>query len=262
MQYQYSAKSNFEHLASGRVLLQKPGLANFPIRLAQEIYGRCVSHLHQKSGLRFYDPCGGGGYLAAILGFLNPSLGTIVCSDCDAEALDIARQNLSLLTTEGLTNRMEELQRLYARFHKESHRRAVASARKLLETVTQREHEPDVIVFQADILRPASLPRRFQANVVMTDVPYGSLTSWQGGDGNAIGRLLDHLLPILAQDAVVAICADKKQKITSDTYIRLEKQLIGKRKFEILKPHTESLTPATSPSRESSLTPPVRSSHP
>ena len=75
--------------------------------------------------------------------------------------------------------------------------------------------------------------KSFKADIVMTDVPYGNLVAWQGDREDGIGVLMENLIPVLKPDSVVAICTDKKQKIKTEKYRRLEKQLIGKRKFEI-----------------------------
>ena len=50
-----------------------------------------------------------------------------------------------------------------------------------------------------------------------------------------IGVLLKNIRPILKRDSVVAVCSTKRQKINVASYLRLEKQDVGKRKFEILR---------------------------
>jgi len=52
---------------------------------------------------------------------------------------------------------------------------------------------------------------------------------------NAIDVLLDSLYKTCCVDTIVGICMNKKQKVRNDKFIRLEKQQIGKRKFEILR---------------------------
>jgi hypothetical protein len=48
-----------------------------------------------------------------------------------------------------------------------------------------------------------------------------------------IDQLLESLMAIARKGTVVAICSDKHQKINMKLGNRKEKQLIGKRKFEI-----------------------------
>ena len=110
MVYQYCGKGDFEDFASGRVLLHRTGYPNFPVRLAQEIFCRCLARLDSAKPLRLYDPCCGGGYLLTVLGFLNYGrLETIAASDISGEAVQLARENLSLLGRAGLARRKEQL---------------------------------------------------------------------------------------------------------------------------------------------------------
>lgn len=237
MNYKYCSDENFEDFASGRVIINKHGCSNFPVRLAQEIYCRCLNYLDNANDICIYDPCCGGGYLLTILGFLNSdSLKSIICSDVDEEVLKTARQNLKLLSISGLEERLKHLQSLYTQFKKNSHMEAITSAEKLINMLRKYEIYPDTAVFQADVTNIESLKyKNFKADIVFTDVPYGSLVSWRGNTDNAINNLLDSMIPVLKPTSVVAICSDKQQKITSAKYIRLEKQQIGKRKFEIVK---------------------------
>lgn len=55
MVYKYCENENFEDLASGRVIAQRAGFPNFPVRLAQEIFGRCCSYLETHDRICIYD---------------------------------------------------------------------------------------------------------------------------------------------------------------------------------------------------------------
>jgi len=235
MQYKYCQNENFEDFASGRVILHKHGYPNFPVRLAQEIYCRCLSYIKNKTDICIYDPCCGSGYMLTAIGFLNPdSLKTIICSDFNGHALEIAEKNLSLLSVSGLRARIAHLQNLYTQFNRISHIRAVESAEALLNLIN-KERTVSTIIFKADILSKNILENRnFKADIVFTDVPYGNLVSWQEDDNGSITNLLENLLPVIKPESVVALCSDKRQRIYSDKYVRIEKQQIGKRKFEIL----------------------------
>ena len=66
-------------------------------------------YLPEKSHLTLYDPCCGSGYLLTVLGYLNHNqIDMFVGSDIDQNAAELARQNLALLTWEGLMNRVKE----------------------------------------------------------------------------------------------------------------------------------------------------------
>lgn len=236
MVYKYCENENFEDLACGRVLLHRTGYPNFPVRLAQEIFGRCLAYLDSPGRVSLYDPCCGGGYLLAILGFLNyEKISFLTGSDINPQALELADENLSLLQKEGLARRTRQLDRLLALHNKSSHKEALESAARLSGIVAGASREIGHRLFQADILSPSPLAnQKFQADVVFADVPYGNLAVWQGQGGEGV-NFLDQLLPVLKENAVVAVCADKSQKFMSGRFQRLEKQSVGKRVFWIFR---------------------------
>ena len=109
MRYEYFAAMNFEDFAGGRVLYHMPGTSNFPVRLAGEIFMRCVQFVEKEKAV-LYDPCCGGGHLLTVLGFLcGDRIGSVYGSDIDEEAVALAAKNLSLLTEEGLARRKAQL---------------------------------------------------------------------------------------------------------------------------------------------------------
>lgn len=238
MEYKYCKNKNFEDFACGRVIYYKSGMTNFPVRLAQEIYGRCVSYLQKKDDICIYDPCCGGGYLLTVLGFLNMgSINMLIGSDISDEAVELAWHNLSLLTEEGLEKRIRQLDNYYSEFGKQSHKEAIDSAKRLMHIVKKYDKKPAISVFKGDILAKETLTAKdFKADIVITDVPYGNLVSWQGAGQDPINVLIENLMPILKPESVVAICSDKRQKMAVENFKRLERQRVGKRKFEILTP--------------------------
>lgn len=238
MEYKYCKNKNFEDFACGRVIYYKSGMTNFPVRLAQEIYGRCVSYLQKKDDICIYDPCCGGGYLLTVLGFLNMgSINMLIGSDISDEAVELAWHNLSLLTEEGLEKRIRQLDNYYSEFGKQSHKEAIDSAKRLMHIVKKYDKKPTISVFKGDILAKETLTAKdFKADIVITDVPYGNLVSWQGAGQDPINVLIENLMPILKPESVVAICSDKRQKMAVENFKRLERQRVGKRKFEILTP--------------------------
>lgn len=236
MEYKYCEKINFEDFASGRVLYHKPGLTNFPVRLLQEVYQRCWHYSVKKENITLYDGCCGGGYLLTILGFLNPNtISTLVGSDINSDSLEVAKMNLNLLTYEGLHRRMSEIKNLYELYHKESHKEAMDSVAALEGLLQERKDNINTLLFQKDITMPQCLSKEeFKADIIISDVPYGELVSWQGKQELFdLSDLLMAYQPVLQPQGIIAIFSDKKQKIQSNNFKRLEKQLVGKRKFEI-----------------------------
>lgn len=236
MVYQYCGKGNFEDFASGRVLLHRTGYPNFPVRLAQEIFCRCLARLDSAKPLRLYDPCCGGGYLLTVLGFLNYGrLETIAASDISGEAVQLARENLSLLGRAGLARRKEQLSQLRALHGKSSHQEALESAERLGGILGGQAHEIQCQVFQRDIFSPSpqDVPG-LQADIIFTDVPYGNLVDWQSQEDSI--NFLDQLLPAVREGSVVAICSNKQQRFQSEHFRRVEKQAVGKRLFQIFMP--------------------------
>eukprot|EP00825_Cyclidium_porcatum_P029783 TRINITY_DN31717_c0_g1_i1.p2 TRINITY_DN31717_c0_g1~~TRINITY_DN31717_c0_g1_i1.p2 ORF type:complete len:118 (-),score=25.68 TRINITY_DN31717_c0_g1_i1:30-383(-) len=69
---------------------------------------------------------------------------------------------------------------------------------------------------------------------VITDIPYGNLVDWQGGT-DEVNCLMESITKICNNETVIAICMNKNQKINNKRFKRLEKQIVGKRKFEIYK---------------------------
>jgi hypothetical protein len=45
MEYKYAENHNYEHFSSGRVLYHAKGVPNFPVRLANELYGLMLPDL-------------------------------------------------------------------------------------------------------------------------------------------------------------------------------------------------------------------------
>ena len=232
MHYKFSSDQNFEDLASGRVLYHQSGMTNFPVRLAQEIFQRSLSYLDQPDNLHLYDCCCGGGYLLTVLGLLNQGqISRIVGSDNNPSAIRTAEKNLSLLDRRHMDQRISELEQLIRKYGKKSHLHALASAHNLRNQLRLPYIETQV--FTGDIFDTASHPLPFTPDIIMTDVPYGLKTTWHGDESDFIQALLQALLPLSGPETVIAISMDKKQKGRHQQYRRLEKQMIGKRRFEI-----------------------------
>jgi len=247
MPYLFAAEChNDADYAGGRVFYSLPGHPAFPVRLASEIFHRCLA-LRAADGLTapvaLYDPCCGGAYHLATLAYLHGEhIASIAASDIDADALNLARRNLDLLTLPGLDRRIAELEALWADYGKRSHEEALESAERLRERLLDlnEQHAIPVSVFQADATDGervlAELGVR-SVDVVITDVPYNRLSAWQGDAGSdPLWRMLEALRPVLSPGAVVAVASDKGQTPAHDAYRRADRFQIGKRRIVLLRP--------------------------
>ena len=253
MEYKYAENDNFEDFASGRVIYHMGGEPTFPVRLTLEIYERCLQYSGKKTDITLYDCCCGGAYMLTILGFLkNDTISRIYGSDIDMKSLKLAEDNLSLLTESGIRKRRAELEALYEKYNKLSHYDALQSIDRIEKLINK---EIKVSAFHQNILDISDLP--FIPDIVITDVPYGNMVNWTQNsnidnisginqikgdtasichieeDTGDINQMMDALSGISGRDTIVCICSNKKQKIKTDIFQRLDKKLIGKRKFEV-----------------------------
>lgn len=248
MRYQFAVeRPDYSDFSSGRVFYSLPGHPAFPVRLASEIFQRCLA-IRQASGLtspcRLYDPCCGAAYHLGILAYLHGEvIQSVSASDVDADAIRAAQRNLSLLSLEGIESRIAEITALLNQYGKESHCEALGSARTLQQRIKflAQEHPIHIDVFQADVFDRQALKNHFQgrkADIVFSDVPYGLRSRWQasGTIQNPLWAMLDVLLEILTPESVVAIASDKAQKPAHEKYRRLDRFQVGKRRVVILQP--------------------------
>ncbi len=230
MEYKYTHIDNYEDYASGRVIYHMGGEPTFPVRLTLEIYERCLQYSHKKKDITLYDCCCGGAYMLTILGLLKSNtISNIYGSDTDANSIKLAADNLGLLTESGLKKRRAGLEALYKAYDKASHRDALQSIDRIEKLLTGKIKTD---VFCRNALETGELP--FLPDIIITDVPYGNLAEWSEGSGG-INQMMDALSEVCTKETIICICMDKKQKIQTEKYLRLERQLIGKRKFEIYK---------------------------
>ncbi len=241
MKYIYETEAkNYEDFASGRVLYNQSGATSFPVRLGSEIYLRCKKHLQDKgvkTPFSVYDPCCGGAYLLTILAFLHEKdFSRIMVSDIDEDMLKLAKSNLSLLTLEGLEQRINQIKGYIEEFHKESHKAALESGNRLKNMIGRRRKQIDVRCFRADALTIDDIDEK--VDLVITDVPYGNIVQWSNGNDDNLGKFLHNLLVVLKPTSVVAIVADKRQVAQDEEYTRLEKFKVGIRQITILEPNS------------------------
>jgi 23S rRNA G2445 N2-methylase RlmL len=170
-----------------------------------------------------------------VLGMLHQDkIAKIYGSDVSTTALEIALKNASLLTIAGLEQRKSELKSYYDNFGKTSHLEAIQSCEHMIRKMGQKTDDLYAEFFCADATKPNEIKGMKELpDIILADVPYGNLVEWSNPEDAMIDQLFEALMSIARQGTVVAICSDKHQKISLKSGIRKEKQLIGKRKFEI-----------------------------
>lgn len=251
MQYKYvKEQPDYSDFTSGRVFYSLPGHPAFPVRLASEIFQRCMARraaIYQDSSpCSLYDPCCGAAYHLAVLAYFHgESIREVIGSDVDEKAVAFAERNLGLLGVAGLDKRIHEISALIGQYNKDSHRDALQSAHILRNRLTAltEDHALETRVFQAsatdrreilNYIKPKSV------DIVFTDVPYGQHSHWRDSDSNELsdplGSMLGLLLDILSSSSIVAIVSDKGQKVLHEGYQRIEQFQIGKRRMVMLRP--------------------------
>lgn len=248
MPYQFAQqRTDYSAFASGHVLQSVPGRTTFPVRPASEIFQRCAALLVGAGNggpHTLYDPCCGSGQLLTTLAFLHGDhLAKVIGSDIDPEAVELAARNLALLTPAGLDARVAALADLRARYGKESHAEALAHAAALRSRLPASPTF-GARTFVADATSTPALLDQLGAgavDLVIADVPHGRQTAWtMPGNGAPptppASALLAALLPVLAPVAVVAVAANRGQRIDHPAYRRAGQWQIGKRHVIFLVP--------------------------
>ena len=251
MQYKYAKEQvDYSDLSSGRVFYSLPGHPAFPVRLASEIFQRCLASReaihHRSNPCVLYDPCCGAAYHLSVLAYLHgEKIREVIGSDIDEKAVALAQRNFGLLSINGMDQRIGEIAGMYEQYGRDSHKEALASAhvlRSRIATIT-RDHSLHTRAFQADATDRHAIARNIQSrsvDIVFTDVPYGQHSRWEGINAregpDPVGSMLTALTDILSTSSIVALVADKKQKVSHESYQRLEHFQVGKRRVVILKP--------------------------
>lgn len=241
MSYRFeTTDKNYEDFASGKVFYNQQGTTSFPVRLASEIFLRC-EHILKAAGAggpySIYDPCCGGAYLVATLGFLHGDrISQILASDIDESIVALAQRNLSLLTLAGIEQRMEQIGKMLAEFGKPSHKDALKSAVSLKEILLSKNVQTKILSFAADATKEK--PIKEKIDIVITDLPYGQVVQWSGQqeEHSAVKGLLDTLIPVLADNSIAAVVSGKKTVVKHERYKRVEQFKIGKRQVTFLQP--------------------------
>jgi 23S rRNA (guanine2535-N1)-methyltransferase len=251
MQYKYAKEQqDYSDLSSGRVFYSLPGHPAFPVRLASEIFQRCVAQrgaiYRVTTPCTLYDPCCGAAYHLSVLAYLHrEQIQQVIASDVEETAVALAARNLSLLHQDGLDRRIRELSSLFEQYGKESHREALQSASVLNEKLSSWEerHPPVTRVFLANATDRQEIADHIRAksvDILFTDVPYGRHSRWHAAHGdelsNPLTSMLEATLDILSPSSILAVASDKGQKVSHERFQRIEHFQVGKRRVMLLKP--------------------------
>ncbi|MEU3229537.1 rRNA methyltransferase [Nocardiopsis alba] len=234
MSYRYATeRADHSALASGQVLRSAPGYPGFPVRLADELLQRAMVHV-EGDRVRLWDPCCGSGYLVTVLGLLHRDLLTHVrASDVSSDAVGIAARNLELLTAEGLAERERELRRSARDFGRVAFVERAEAARDLAAGLAAMggdlPHESAV----ADVF---SLTEPVDADLVITDVPYGEMTHWDGeAPEDPVHGLLASMGRVLPRNSVVVVTARTRRVRLPEGVRALERVKVGNRSAVLLR---------------------------
>ena len=167
----------------------------------------------------------------------------LLASDIDDRVLELASRNLSLLTSEGLSERRQRLSEMAEQYGKDSHNRALQSAGQLMKLLRnnteERREEIGYKCFKADAATSQELEAyKGKVHMVITDLPYGELVQWSGNrePDEALERLLSNLLRVLSPAGIVAVITQKKLPVSHPGFKRVERFNAGKRQIVLLEP--------------------------
>ncbi|MEU7985062.1 rRNA methyltransferase [Streptosporangium canum] len=207
-----TVRGDYEDLASGAVLHSAPGFPAFPVRLASEAFQRALALRGGDGPATVWDPCCGSGYLLTVIGLLHRDrIQALLASDVSDDALRIARANLDLLGQAGLSARAGVLRERAERFAKPSYAAAAEAAGRIGRMLAAGGGDVPHDVRRADVFDRGELLEAatgYAPDIVITDVPYGEQTAWQGSGGDTgVPGMLAALAPVLTERAVVVVTA-------------------------------------------------------
>lgn len=239
MKYKFETnKRDFSDFSSGRVLYNAANTTAFPVRLASEIIQRSFNILESKGAhkpYKIYDPCCGAGFLLTTIGFLyHNQIFELIATDYDEKVLEIAKKNLSLLSSMGIDRRKEEIKGYIKAFGKESHMIALKSV-EYLKTLIGEENIK-INCMQRDITDMSNFPIE-AVNIIITDIPYGIIVDWKGVNEDPIKNLFENSYKALdRKQSVMVVIADKKTKLQHKLFNRIQHFKLGKRQIVFFEP--------------------------
>jgi hypothetical protein len=209
--YRYATeKSDYADYSSGHVLRSAPGFPAFPVRLASEVFQRAVALRPGGPPVALWDPCCGSGYLLTVIALLHRGLlRSVLATDIDPRAAELASQNLAMLDPAALIAREKELAARAERFAKPSYLDTAQAAHRLSAELTRQGGPLPVRVREANAFDRqdlAAVVAGGRPDVVLTDIPYGEQTAWLGAHDDAgLPRMLAALAAVLPGDAVLGV---------------------------------------------------------
>ncbi|GAA4208675.1 hypothetical protein GCM10022252_74140 [Streptosporangium oxazolinicum] len=221
MTYRHAiVRTSHQDLASGAVLHSAPGFPAFPVRLASEIFQRALTLRGGDQPAVLWDPCCGSGHLLTVVALLHRrQIASVLASDLDPEARNLAERNLALLSPAGLTARAADLRARAARFDKPAYDSAAHAAHRLATELDAAGGDIPHAVRQADVFDPDQLQRTFghhAPDIVITDIPYGEQTHWGGPSATAgVTGMVEALTAVLPHDSVIAVTV-RGRKVPTD----------------------------------------------
>lgn len=228
-------RADYARLAGGFVLHSAPGFPAYPVRLAQELFLRGLSHLPDRP-VTLWDPCCGSAYLVTVAGLLGREhLRAVLASDVDPAAIELAEKNLALLAPGGLDRRAEELRARHVEFGKAVHAEAAEAAELLDRQLAGHGGPVTATAAVADLFDTASLRRVLPdpaPDLVLADVPYGRQVRWSGAvpeDVDPVRAAVACLCSVLDDHAVLAITAEARKITLGAGSVVLERFRIGTR---------------------------------
>lgn len=228
-------RANHVRFAGGFVLHSAPGFPAYPVRLAQELFLRGLSHLPERP-VTLWDPCCGSGYLVTVVGLLGRGhLRAIVASDVSPAAAELAAKNLALLGPGGLSRRAAQLRARSAEFGKAVHAEAAEASDLLARELTEQGGPLAASAATADLFDTRSMRRILPApgpGLVVTDVPYGRQVHWGGAvpvDVDPLQAAVANLCAVLDDHAVLAVTAETRKIDLGAGSVILERFRVGTR---------------------------------
>lgn len=237
-------KKDYSDFSSDKVLVNAPQTPAFPVRIASEIMSRCLSYLKSKSNISIYDPCCGAAHLLTVLGFLySTNLNKVYGTDIDDKAIQYAHQNLNFLTSDGLMQKTRELKTRYNNLSNTFNEKSIQSSERLAAMIRGSEKTQNNICCKRWDITSSTPPSFQRVNVVITDLPYGNMTYWEGNKSdNPINKMLSNIYEILdLENSIIAIISDKQQKIKHEKFFQIKRLKHGKRQFTFLKPMNDEV---------------------
>jgi 23S rRNA G2445 N2-methylase RlmL len=185
-----------------------------------------------------WDPCCGSGYLLTVIALLHRTmLRSVLATDIDPQAVELARQNLALLDPAALIAREHELAERAERFDKPSYLDTAQAAHRLSAKLTRQGGGLPVLTREANVFDRKDLAaavRDVNPDVVITDVPYGEQTAWLGAnDGADVPEMLAAIASVLPEDAVLGVTV-RGRRVPLGGARRRESLKIGTRAVALL----------------------------